>query len=1089
MHYYTHIHFFKLIKKTNAMKKAKYLVHCLLLSWIALLLCNSAYAQQRITGTVTDKTGSAITGVTVVVKGTTIGTLSDASGKYALANVPKNATLVFSFIGMELQEIQPNGRTTIDVLLADSSIGLEEVVVTGYGTSKKRDLTTSVESVSAQKIANRPIVNFGEALGGQMAGVQIQQSDGAPGGESLTIRVRGTNSISQTNDPLYVVDGFPMAISVFKLLSTNDIESVQVLKDASATAIYGSRGANGVVMITTKKGKSGKPSVSVNSYVGVQQIAKKIDVMNRDQFVSWYIDSQDNQWTVTAHSAAKDPNPAPHLPSDPNSRRLLYGTLTVVPDGTGNWKYDFRNPASVATMPDNDWQDELFRDALMQQYDASVSGGTENSKYYITGGYISQDGVHINSDYKRYNFKIDLSTKISDRLSVGTTLYTYKAGGNQQYSGRPTTTSSGVISPLLWGLMLPPIYPLMNPNGLYGDPNSNPEVLDVVEGNNPVGMALNSNMVNNSYGWRGLGFAELTIIKDLKYKFTISGGIDDDVLNNVRGSKFTNITPSIISASNERSTSTNWLAENILTYSKTFAEKHALTAMAGYTAEKNKREWMYGAANSMPSDYVVTLNAGTNPSTSQAISESSLLSMLGRINYSYNNRYYLSASVRRDGSSRFGSNKKWGTFPAVSASWRISDESFMKGIKQLSDLKIRGGMGMTGNNNIGDYSSVGNMGTIYTPVNLVMQQAAIPSSISNPDMTWEKVQQYNIGLDLALFNNRVNITAEFYQSKSTGLLFNVPVPTITGFSSQYQNIGSMQNKGMEYSLTTKNMVGTFSWSSDFNISFNKNEVLALGYDNKPIYTIVAGNVLTPFITQVGYPVASFFGYVRDGLFLTQEQILNAPKQSTSIRLGDAKYVDVNGDGKITELDQTTIGDNYPKFTAGFNNNFSYKNFSLDLQLTASYGAEVYALFERELARFSGVRNMLVSQVDRYRSPEEPGDGIQRKPYRSAPATFDNRPNSQWVHDASYLRIRNLTFSYVFEGSWMSRLKLSALKVYVSASNLYTFSSYIGYDPEASSTSSDFTQTGASGSNSLSRGGDYAGYPTVRSFIFGTNITF
>jgi hypothetical protein len=299
----------------------------------------------------------------------------------------------------------------------------------------------------------------------------------------------------------------------------------------------------------------------------------------------------------------------------------------------------------------------------------------------------------------------------------------------------------------------------------------------------------------------------------------------------------------------------------------------------------------------------------------------------------------------------------------------------------------------------------------------------------------------------------------------------------------------MQNKGMEYSLKTKNLIGAFKWTSDFNISFNKNEVLALGYDNKPIYTIVAGNVLTPFITKVGYPVASFFGYVRDGLFLTQEQLLNAPKQSTSVRLGDAKYVDVNGDGKITELDQTDIGNNYPIFTAGLNNNFSYKNFNLDLQLTGSYGAEVYALFERELARFSGVRNMVISQVDRYRSPEEPGDGIQRKPYRSAPATFDNRPNSQWVHDASFLRINNITFSYDFKGSWMNRINIGALKVYVSGSNLYTFTSYIGYDPEASSTSSDFTPTGTAGTNSLSRGGDYAGYPTVRSFIFGTNITF
>ena len=1074
------------------MRQKKHLSYCCLIPLFILVLNSQLYSQGNvITGTVTDEAGNPFIGASVVVKGTINGVITNEKGMYSISDVPQNGILVFSFIGMNGREIAVNGRSIINALLTESAIGLDEVVLTGYGTAKKKDLTSSVEIMSAEKIANKPVANFAETMAGQMAGIQVQQTDGGPGGESLSIRIRGTNSISQTNDPLYVVDGFPITVSAFKLINTYDIESLQVLKDASATAIYGSRGANGVVMITTKKGKSGAPKVSLNTNWGVQQVAKKIEMMNRDQFVSWYNDVQDNQWTVTAHNPAIDPNPAPHLATDPNSRRLLYGMLTVVPDGTGAWKYNFRDPVSVATMPDTDWQDELFRTAMVQNYNVSVSGGTDNTKYYLTGGYVNQDGVILNSDYRRVNLKMDLSTKLSERLSLGTTLYTYKTDGNEQLSGRPSGNTRIInnISPLMWGLFLPPVFPVQNPDGRYGDFAANPEILGSNEGYNPVGMALNTNLVRETYGWRAMGFAELKITSDLKYKFTLGSGMDDNILNSVRGSRYGNILPAVIAASNDRTTQKNLLVENILTYDKTFAEKHSLVAMAGYTMEKNRIQYMYGEANSMPSDYVVTLNAGTNPFVNQTLSESALLSMLGRINYSYNNRYYLTASIRRDGSSRFGANNRWGTFPAMSVAWRLSDEPFLKEVRQINDLKLRGGWGKTGNNNVGNYSSVGSMGILYTPVNGVMVQAANPTSLSNPDMTWEKVDQTNIGIDLGLFNSRIYLTADFYKSKSTGLLFNVPVPTVTGFNNQYQNIGSMENKGMEFSLSTINSEGVFNWSSDFNISFNRNKVLALGSDDRPIMTGIGQNVLTPFITKVGSPVATFYGFVRDGLFLTNEDLANAPKQSQSVRLGDAKYVDVNGDKIISELDQTTIGNNQPKFTAGFNNNFSYKNFGLDLQLTGSYGAKVYALFERELARFGGVRNVVVSQVNRYRSPEEPGDGIQRKPYRSAPAAFDNRPNSQWVHDASFLRIRNVTLSYNFRGDWMKKVYISGLRVYTSANNLYTFTSYLGYDPEASSTSSDLAQTGTAGSASLSRGGDYAGYPTVRSFSIGANITF
>lgn len=1026
--------------------------------------------QKSISGKVTDESVHALPGVTVVIKGTTQGTVTNTNGNYSLTNIPDDATLVFSFVGMLSQEIAVSNQTTINITLETDAIGIEEIIAIGYGTVKKSDLTGSVARVTSESMKDRPVVSAAQAIAGQISGVQIQQISGMPGAEGMAIRIRGTGSITQSNEPLYVVDGYPMEGTAFRLISPSNIENIEVLKDAASTAIYGSRGANGVVIITTKKGE-GKPTISLNMYYGIQQPEKYFEMMNRDQFVEYFIDGRNQAW-LDAGVISGDPDQSAHTTNDSNSRRNLYpnsGTLYNIPDGNDGYTYNFLDPNSVAQMPDNDWQKLLFRDAVMQNYEATFSGGNQNTQYLFSAGYLKQEGIVTNSDFDRINLNASINSKLNEKLKVGFNMNSYFSTANEQVEGK--------YSPIQVALQLPPIYPNKNEDGSYGSMVRNYDIFpgDVA---NPIGMANQITTLRKRYGWMAILFADLEIIEDLNYKISINGGIQDNNRNyylpsyvDMDGSR----APRIAQGTNEKQTDKDWVVEQTLTYKKLFAKKHSLTALAGYSTQKHIYDRLYGAARGFPNDNIKTINAGGMYDLSGTESEYSMISYLARINYSYNNRYLFTAAYRTDGSSRFGQNNKWGSFPSLSAGWRVKQEEFMQGIEIINDLKIRGSWGIAGNNRIGNYSAIGLLDIGYYPTGDALQNTVSPNTMPNDQLGWEKTEQTNLGFDLSLINNRIRFESDFYNSKSLDLLMNVPVPTTTGYFSQMQNVGKVQNKGMEFVLSTRNLVNKFKWSSNFNISFNKNEVLEVGPDERPIYAS-APNASNAFITKPGFPIASYYGYIYEGVFMSQEELDEYPHLSKD-KVGDGRYQDVNNDGVMDENDKTILGDNQPDFMGGFNNNFEYKNFNLSVLFTGSYGAEVYSIYKRMIAVYHGDRNAMVEVLDRWKSTEDPGNGKVFRATRT-PSGYSRSPSSLWLTDGSYLRLRNVSLSYEFDSKKLSRFSVQGLRIYVTGQNFYTWTKNPGYDPEASSEGSGLT-----------KGGDYTGYPSARSFILGLNVTF
>lgn len=1025
----------------------------------------------NIAGKVTNDKGEPLVGATVTEKGTKNTAVTKEDGNFTINTSETKAVLIISYVGYNSKELAVSNQTNVSIALLQTASNLNDVVVIGYGTLKKSDLTGAVATMSSENLKDRAAVNFGEAMAGQLAGVQVQQISGAPGGEGLSVRVRGTGSITQSNSPLYVVDGYPMEGGAFNLINPNDIESLQVLKDASSTAIYGSRGANGVVIITTKKGKSGAPSVSLNAYTGFQQRTKTIPVLNRDQYVQWFIDGRNQAW-LDQPAISADPDQSPHSVNDPNTRKRLYpssNSLYIIPDGQNGFKYNFFDPQSVAQMPDNNWQDLLFRNAPMQQYEVSVMGGSERTKYAFSGSYLNQDGISRGTDYQRFNFRNNIESQVNKRLKVGLNLNAYNASGNEQVNGK--------YSPIQFALQLPPIFELHNPDGTYGSMVRNPEVLagDV---SNPVGVAELVKTHRKRYGWLGTLYGELDLLDNLKYRININGSIQDNILEDYEPSYVdldASKGPRPARAFNERSTDYDWVIEQTLSYTKTFSQKHDVVLLGGFSSQKHDNDYMYGEARGFPNDNVQTLNAGNMYQLTSTKSAYSMISYFGRANYTYNNRYLFTATVRTDGSSRFGENKKWGVFPSASAAWRVSQEDFMSGISAISDLKLRASYGIAGNNRIGNYSAIGLLSTGFYSTGGALQSTVNPGTVPNNDLGWEKVLQSNIGFDLGLFNNRIRLEGDFYNSKSIDLLLNVPVPTVTGYSSQIQNIGKVLNKGIELLLVTKNLTGKFKWSSNFNIAFNKNRVLELGSGGQPIYAS-APNANNAFITLPGQPIASFYGYVYQGVFMSQKDLDKYPHLPAD-KVGDGRYLDVNGDGILNQSDKAILGNNQPKFTGGFGNNFSYNNFTLSAQLSFSYGAHAFSFFKRMVGIYHGDRNALLEQADRWRSPDQLGDGVHFRATRN-PTGWQRDPSSAWVTDASYLRLRNITLAYDFNQRKIKALKINGFRLYATGQNLFTWTKYPGYDPETSSEG-----------DGLTRGGDYLGYPAARSIIVGLNLTF
>jgi len=1007
--------------------------------------------QKSISGTVTDNTGQPLPGVTVVVKGSTQGTVTNADGKYSITNIPDNATLQFSFVGMRTQEIVVGNQTSINVTLEVDAIGIEEVVAVGYGTMRKSDVTGTVSTVDEKQLRETPAVNFAEAMAGQVAGVQIQQTNGAPGGENIMVRVRGASSITAGNAPLYVIDGYPMEQGDLNMLNPNDIQSIEILKDASASAIYGSRGGNGVVLITTKSGGKRKgQNIELNINAGIQQVAHRPEMMNSTEYAQWFIDGHNNAWLQA------DPN---NKITDPNSVRE--SSYYIIPE-------EMYHPENL---PDTNWGDVIFRNALIQNYQINVSNNNEKGHSLIGGSYVDQVGTVKGTDFKKYNLHSNFFSNVTDKLSFG---------GNLDASYNFThLVEDGKYGPVELSLVVPPIYPVYNEDGSYGCPlNSS---LWTGDDPSPLETALENDWYEKQYRTLGKMFGEYQLTPALRYRVSVGGVMRINKEFRYRPSymnRDSRPAPNLADGEETASYGFNWLFENLLNYEKKFGEDHHLMGLLGYTVQKNNMEESNIYATNYPNDVVHTLNAGQVTDGYTRTSQHSLISYLARVNYFYKNKYLITVSARADGSSRFGTNNKWGFFPSGSFGWRMSEEDFMKDVKFISNQKLRVSYGYTGNYSIPNYGSIGLLGNGYYVLgtgNGALVNAVTPSTMPNPDLGWEKTQQLNLGMDLGLFDNKIYLEADYYSSLTRDLLLNVPVPRITGYGSQLQNIGKVRNRGFELMVSTHNTAGAFKWNTDFNISFNKNKVIALGPENKPIYAS-APNASNSFITEVGKPISNLFGYIFDGVYMSQEQINNHAHLDTDV-VGDPIIRDVNGDKKINSADRAVLGNNQPDFIFGLTNSFSYNNFDLKILLTGVYGNEVLTLSSRFTKFYHGDRNGRKEMVNRWRSPEQPGNGelfMANRLYQG----LQKQPSSYWVQDGSYLRIKDVNLGYNFNADILNNIGISSAKIYFSISNLYTFTNYWGFDPEVSTTG-----TG------LSKGGDYSGYPISRTFLLGINVNF
>jgi TonB-linked SusC/RagA family outer membrane protein len=1014
---------------------------------------DSEQQQKTISGTVTDaSTKQPMPGVNVVIVGTAIGAITDINGKYTLQVPDPNTTvLIVSFIGYKTIEIPVAAKSVIDIALAAEVTGLDEVVVVGYGTVKRKDLTGAVTSVSSEKLKNFTVTRVDQAMVGKIAGVQITQSTGAPGDAPL-IRVRGIGSISAGANPLYVVDGVP-GLNI-DALTPSDIESIDVLKDASASAIYGSRGANGVIIVNTKRGKAGTSKIGFDMHYGWQKVSRRPEFLNAKEQAEYAYYAMKNSNEDAGNSTAGDPTtwkfPLPHPFVD-----VLNGTNTT----------------------DNDLLDYIFVTAPEQEYQLSASGGTENFKYAVSVDYMDQDGIILASNYKRYSARVNLDAKLTKKLDFQFNLnpsfitqHIVPSQGTGAGQGEQTTAQA-----VAWISL----FPAYNPDGSY-------YIIDQAESMtvwHPVAVATEITNVQQTAKILGNVVLNYRIIDDLK--LSILGGL---TLENMERMKFTPQLPAFINnvatGSENGANGYNWINENSLNYNHSFGQ-HNVSALVGFTAQKEWGNVSTFSSNKYPNNLVPTLNAvsGILTGGSAIISEWSMLSYLGRINYNFNNKYYVTASFRTDGSSRFGANKKWGQFPSAALAWRISQENFLKDVTFLSDLKLRTSYGKTGNNNIGNYAHLATIAYDRYPFGAVQNGGFHQAVIDNPNLTWETQSQIDAGIDISFFDQRLAFTVDYFHSVNSDLLLNVNIPSTTGFNTTLRNIGEVENKGWEFTVSTLNIKGKFQWTTDFNISTYKNKVLKLGPTGDPIY--VGGNV-----TQIGQPIGMFYGWVSDGIFMNQAELDAGPiygkGTKNQSRMGDVRWKDIGGpngepDGIIDTYDKTIMGNPYPDFYYAMTNNFAYKNFTLNVSLVGSYGNDILSEARVGACNGRGTRvRMYKIMGDYWKSPEDPGAGTANSMRPNDTPTGNNRGswNDRYVDTGTFTRINNITLGYTLPGQVSSKLKMSSLRLYVSSNNPFTWSKNTSFNPEVSARS-----------NNLQPGNDLNDWPIPKSLLIGINVVF
>lgn len=939
-------------------------------------------------------------------------------------------------------QANPNNRTK----------DIEEVVVVAYGTQKKGEVTGSVGRVNPESFKNRPIARADQALTGQIAGVKTRATTGKPG-EPLEIRVRGSASISASNSPVYVVDG--MVVDDMANVSPDDIQSIDVLKDAASTAMYGSRGSNGVVIITTKKGISGKPSFSFSQYYGIQTIEKKLDIMNSSEWIDYASEAINKKWVTLAPG---------HSASDSYAVRANYFGLANTTDyNLANINYMVDPRWGTSQVANIDWQDAFYRPAAIQSYQLVVRGGNNNVKYLISGAYFDQEGLAINTGFNRFNLSAVVDVNISDKWKAGIAL-------RPSYSQSYGATVDGKDNLAHKMLSMVPVAELNA--GLYTNFWKNTRYRWAGSTQSPIGVMENTTNNTNEFRLLSSLYVSYDILPDLNIK--ISGGATNNFnINNGYTPTFDLITntPGQVSIASRRTVNYNrYLGEALLNYKKSFGDHH-LNALAGYSAENYRATSQYNRNKGFPNDDLKTFNFTQSASvlnSEYTASEWMLISMFGRVNYDYKKKYMLLASIRRDGSSRFGWNNLYGTFAAFGAGWKIDEENFLKDKKWISNLKLRYSWGENGNNSIGDYRAFGTLAGGNYSFGGNLSNGLIPNTTPNPDLTWEKTRSSDFGFELGLFN-RIDFTADYYIKKTNDLLLELPVAMVSGYSSMWKNVGSVQNKGLELELNTKNIVGEFRWNTSGNIAFNSNKVLQLGSDNAPIYT---GFSNSTNIIQVGQELNSFYLYEAIGVLSTAD--INNPDiaKTNGAIAGDVKYRDTNGDGIINEDDRHIIGSPTPDYYWGFTNTFSYKNFDLSVFFQGQKGGYSYALLGRAIDRtgMGTTTNVMGNWANRWRSDENPGDGKTPRLDGTTGSLLDTR----WLYDATYIQLKNITLGYTVPQDLSNKLKISNLRIYVSLENVWRKDHYYGgYNPE--SVQSDGT--------------DYGAYPNAKVYMMGLNFNF
>ena len=1018
--------------------------------------------QQRksVSGKVTNSSGTSIPGVTIAVKGAAQGTITDSNGDYSLMNLTDDAVLVFSFVGMKTQEIAINGKSTIDATMDEETIGLEEVVAIGYGTVKRSNLTSSVSKITTEAMKDRPIMLLGEAFQGQLAGVRSQASGGGVPGEEMTIRIRGMNTINGDSSPLYVIDGVPR--NNMSDINPNDIASIQVLKDASATSIYGSRGGNGVVLIETKNGK-GKPTVTFDAYYGLSNSEKKLDIMNGEEWVAWNMFRRNLNHLRAGGSM-----------SDPMSSRLASNQI----------------PESWATTTTfTDWQDAVLQTAPIQNYQVSASAAGDIGNIYFSAGYMNQDGIVKYSYYERKNIRLNATINVDKKFKVGVNL----SATNSDRDGADAdggANGNGKESSLHHALMLTPLMRLDEGTRDWGFPQNVGTTYP-----NPVEQ-LKYTTDNTKYARVATSlWGEYNILDELVFKTQYSYNYDGYTYEFYQPGNVTYNNGNVTRGNSSATTTGDWTIQNTLSYDHSFAEHH-MSLLLGQSAEKQQYYRIYAEASGWPYESIETLNVATTPTSATTNRTTySNASFFGRLNYDYKEKYLVSATIRYDGSSRFGSNSKWGYFPSLSAGWKINEETFLKNEDWISLLKVRAALGTSGNDRIGDYAYMALLGTYNTSWGNEVVSGVAPSRIANEDLQWESTKSLDLGLDFSAFNSRIQLNFDYYKNKTSDLLFSVPIPYTTGFSSFTTNIGSIENRGWEVDITSYNIKGNFNWSTNLNFSRNTNNVLDMG----DIDQFTSSSWDAQFITKIGGPVSRFYCYETDGILTASDfdadgkalvPILSGQEE------GNVKYVNQNEDQLINSSDYIPYGNNLPDIIYGLTNRFSWKNIDLSILIQGQHGGDVLFMGQRQYdnggANTNGLRRWLRSYKPDYEAIYGEGENPVPADYLEAhgidfswdgktpnPVGTNNNNDDRRIYDASYLRIKNITLGYTLPKNFLRNNMINSVRCYVSLDNLKTFSDYPGFTPETNSFGNSTTMMGV----------DYSTYPLSRRCVFGVSIVF